>query len=778
MTDRIAFLIDQNMQQPVHLSIYRAKYFTLSMKETIGEPLVLRWAKAMVSVMENIPITILPQELIVGRLSGVGKYGIFYPELDASLFANQELEKSFEGAEHLPYSKKDYTVIMEEILPFWKGNTFREEFYPLLPKATKKIMFSDSENSEPRFIISETATIRHSLQWALDYKKILEIGFVGIEKDAQAHLDNLSQESNNTDESKKNLYESVIILCQGIKTFAERYAQKALELAKNSNDINRQKELYAIAERCNHVPYHPARNFIEAVQAQWFAQLISRIEQSHGGHISNGRIDQFLYPFYTKDKTENDITDEQTKEILQCLWLNIAQCVRLNPTPVGSKMYQDYLHWEFTTIAGQLSDGSDATNKLTTLVLDSVLDFPLDFPWLGIRIHKNSPKVFLEYLCDKLVNSHKSPVLLNDEEIIPLLIKRGGTLEEALDYCGSGFSEARMINKDTYFTGTTWINLLAVLEMALYNGATSASKMETVGLTTGNYDEFSTFSQLWESLLLQLNFLLSRVAEQQDLADSIRKNYFSAPYLSSLHDLAMRDGKDVTQGGFSELQSGGNIGAIGFANLVDSLAVIQELVFEKKKYTLSELLKVVRNNFEKNESIREECLQVCKFGTVNERTDKLAYALDSAMVNFCQNHKDSNGKNPMLFYVPVAAHLAMGRVTGATPDGRLAGQAFNYGFSPVKQDDFPTPSLVLTSLKNSKDNTLMARGARVLYLDLPAYIYRTTNGKSALYKILQTWCKQKHWFLQLHFCEEHNHHNNILPSMQKHGLNTNYLRAL
>ncbi len=783
MTDRIAALINETMHKPAHLSIFRAKYFTLSMKETEGQPLVMRWAKAMVSVMNNIPILILPNELIVGRLAKQGRYGIFYPELDANLFTKKINSNIFINLEHTPYTEEEYDEIVNEIVPYWQGKTFKDALYPLLPPATKKIMFADpnAENlneAEQRFIISETSTLRHSLQWVLDYKKVLERGFVGIEAEARKCIENLQESAVANKEEKEVFYSSVIIICQGIKHFAERYAQKALELAKNESNAIRQKELLAIAERCNHVPYYPARNFTEAVQSQWFTQLASRIEQSHGGNISNGRIDQFLYPYYIKDKTENDLADEYVKEVLQSLWLNISQSIRMNATPVGSKMYQDHLHWECTTIGGQLADASDATNKLSTLIFDSAIDFPLDFPWLAIRIHRNTPQTFLEHISEQIVHSQKKPIFLNDEEIIPLLLKRGGSLQEALDYSGSGFSEARMINKDTYFTCTTWLNLIAALQMALYDGAICFEKNEVIGLRTGHLKEFNTFSQLWEALLLQINFLMSRVAQQQDIAEDLRKELMAAPLLSSLHDLCMKEGRDITEGKFAELQSSGNIGVVGFANLVDSLAVIKELVFEKQKYSLIDFMEMVQDNYKDNEILRQECLNIEKFGSAEHDTTEIALMLDSAMTRFCAEHKNNNNKNPLLFYVPIAAHLAMGRVTGATPDGRLAGKAFSYGFSPTNQGDFPSPGLVLSSMKNCKDAKLYARGSRVFRLDLPSYIYQTKKGKAAFVKLLRVWCEQKHWFLQVHFSEENLHQSShVMPSMQKHGLNTNYLKA-
>ena len=253
--------------------------------------------KALAHVMENIDVRILPDELIVGRGGPEGRYGILYPELEGAYFATAG--SLLESAEDMPhhFSEQDIAVIRDELLPFWAGRTFRESLADAVPLHLRRLLYKDGDIYVPSFIIHETATVRHSLQWVLDYGKVLQRGFCGIYQEAARRLDalDINDPSNNWD--KAPFYRAVMILCEGIRSFACRYAALARQQAAACGDAVRREELERIAAICEHVPWQPARTFHEALQAQWFTQLVSRLEQLHGGIISNGRMDQYLYPF-------------------------------------------------------------------------------------------------------------------------------------------------------------------------------------------------------------------------------------------------------------------------------------------------------------------------------------------------------------------------------------------------------------------------------------------------------------------------------------------------
>ncbi len=743
---RIESLLQQSSLRKPRLNIERARYITHSLRQTEGLSMTMRWTKAMVNVMDTMDIHILPHETIVGRFGAQGQYGIFYPELEGSFFV-LEKEDAAESLVTQYFSSDDCVLIQQELLPYWRGRTYREGFTAELSADLKKLMYSEDDFSSPSFIVQETAYLRHSLQWVHDYEKILQKGFVSIEEDAQLHLAGLDAQ----DTEKKDFYTSIIELCQGIKRFSMRYAEHATYLASLEASSERKEELLGIAERCTQVPYYPARNFPEAVQSQWFVQFISRIEQLHGGNISNGRIDQYLYPYFESDRKKGVLTVEQAKEYLNHLWCNMSQILRLQTTPSGEKIYENNAHWEATTIGGQLSKGEDATNDLSYLVLETAIHFPLDYPYLCVRIHENTPDKLLKAVAHAVRQGKDLPVLINDEEIIPLLQNNGATEKEARNYSPSGYSEVRVLNRNTYLTGSTWLNLVAVLEMALSDGRCSSSPKTSVGLKTGDVTRFTSFEVFMDAFFAQLNYVQQAIFSQQYIADKIRHKYFAFPFLSSLHSLCMKHGMEITSDRVPEsLSFGGFTGVTGFATVVDSLAVIKRLVFEEKSLSMERLLEAVAMNFEGFEDVRQRCLHCPKYGTGDALTIALAKEIDRKMVTTCHATRNFYGGIPQIFYVPVTTHVAMGRISGATPNGRRAGEELSSGTSPTHGAASLGPLVFLASEKATKNPDLFSMGARVIDI---AFCPRTLQGEQGigmLCELIKGWCKQKHWYLRFH----------------------------
>lgn len=739
------------------LSIERARHFTAVFRATEYLPLVLRWARAMRAALENIPVIIQPDELLVGRAGPVGLYGIFYPELEGAYFAEAGALHEEDIDAQYSISPEDMQCLRSDIVPYWTGRTFREGLARTIAPELGRLLYKDGNIYEPSCIIHESATVRHSLQWVLDYRKILERGFSGIHAEAEARLAALDINDPCRSVDKAPFYQAVLELCQGVCAFAARHAAEAERLAGQAENPARAEELREIAAICRHVPWQPARTFHEALQAQWFTQLVSRLEQMHGGIIGNGRMDQYLYPLFAADKAAGRLSDARALELLDCLWCNIAQFKRVQLNATGIKIYEGHAHWEHTTIGGQLPGGGDATNALTFMLLQSWREFPLDYPDLGVRLHEKSPDSLLERLTAsgrdgmQLQHVHKFlPKLLNDEEIIPHLTLYGASLHEARDYCGSGCSEARLINRHTYMSGSTWFNLAAVLEMSLYQGRCHAGGENRLGLSTPGADTLDSFEAVIEAFFTQLRYIIRQVQVQQYMTDAMRSRFMAAPLVSSLHDLCMAEGRDINEGRFERgIAQGGQIGPIGFATVVDSLCAIKTLVFEESRFSLPVLLEAMQANFEGHETIRALCAAAPKYGNGIAWVDALAQRIEGVMLELCREHRNFYGGQPQLFYVPVTCHKAMGRVTGATPDGRRAGDFLSEGVSPSMGASVQGPLAVLQSAAQSKVLEAEGGASRFLVLSLAPSHVSGRQGGEALASLLRLWVRQKHWHLQL-----------------------------
>ena len=737
------------------LSVDRAKFFTRALCKTEYLPLVLRWSIALAHVMRQIDIHILPDELLVGRGGPPGKYGILYPELEGAYFAQAgTLLESQKGFPH-QFTITDLTVIRDELLPYWAGRTFREGLADALPDDLRKLVYKNDNMYEPSLIIYESATLRHSLQWVLDYKKVIERGFEDLRNEAQRLLESLDINNPAHNWNKAPFYRAVIILCEAMRDFALRHAELAEQQANECTNAKRAAELREIARICRRVPWKPAQTFHEALQAQWFTQLASRFEQVHGGIVGNGRIDQYLYPFFVRDREAGKLSTEQALELLDCLWLNMAQFIRLQPTRLGTQIYEGSAHWEHTTIGGVLPDNSDATNELSRLILQSRREMPIPYPDLCARVHLGTPDDFLLDICETIKTGCGAPKLLNDAEIIPLLVAKGASLVEARDYCGSGCSEVRLINRDTYLTGTTWLNLAAILEMTLYDGYCSMETDEALGLRTGDPCAFTSYDEFERAFHEQLGFILRQALIQQYITDTLRPSHMAAPLLSTLHDLCMEEGKDINEGCFSRgLSFGGQVGATGFATVVDSLAAIRELVFENKVIPMDRLLTALRNNFEGFEAERLACTNATKFGNNRSEVDAIGSRLEAFIISQCERHTSYYDGQPLLFYVPVTSHTAMGRVTGATPNGRRAGETLSGGIAPSPGAAREGLSSILHSVAATKCGASTARAARMLDLHLAPRAVAGHEGTKKMAAFIRVWCAQQHWHLHIHMLDE------------------------
>lgn len=725
-----------------HMNIERALHFTTYFREHEHEPLIQRWSGAMCRVMDRMEIHVLPHEMLLGRMGPEGRYGIFYPELEGTYLLESERALENELAQLYRISPEDIDTLRGEILPYWQEKTMRERLAAALPPDLKNLFYQDGQAYNPSFILHETATIRHSLQWALPYEKILQQGFMGIVAQAEAALGTVAQGS-----PQEVFFSAILALCHAVRRLAGRYEACARQLATQCH--GEQARHYArMAELCAHVPWQPARTFHEAVQAQWFTQLISRIEQLHGGMISNGRMDQFLLPYYRQDMEEGRLTSQAAQEILESLWGNISQCVRIQTSPAASKIYENNAaHWEHVTIGGVTADGSDAANELSTLLFRSAQHFPWPYPLFCVRVHAHSDEKLLALATALAARGQVALSFINDEEVIPLLTRRGAPLCEARDYSTAGCAEARLLQRHTYFSGSTWLNLGAALEMALYDGFCCQSTRR-MGIPTGDATRFTCFEDFWAAFQAQVQHLQIQIFRQQGIMESLRAQMVAAPLLSCLHDLCMAQGRDINDAALhGGIDVGGQTSPVGFASVVDSLAALRELVYVRKSISLHDFITVLRNNFQGHEILRRQCLTLPKYGIGNAEVDALGQRLEQCMADMCLRHRNMYGGQGELLYVPVTGHVAMGRVTGALPDGRLAGDRFSEGVTPVLGQDKEGPTALLESARNTMARRHPARTTRMLTVHLRSEDVQDAAAPHKLAALLRVWCQQGHWHL-------------------------------
>ena len=674
---RVFKLLERFDGQKPAIDVERALYFTQSMAETVGQPLVLRWAKALMNVAKNITVMVQDDQLLLGRCGGHdGRYGILYPELDGDFLDIAVRDLPTRPQSPASISPEDAKIVVEQIAPFWKGRTYHEALNKALPAEVHKLTYDDPDGLISRFIVNETSSFRSSIQWVHDYEVVLKRGFNGLKQEMEEKLAALDPASPVDQVDKRPFIEATILVCDAIVLWAKRHADAARKAAEACADPVRKAELIRMAENAEHVPANPARDFYEAVQSQYFTQMFSRLEQKTGTTISNGRMDQYFYPFYKKDMEAGILTDEKTLEYLECMWVGMAEFIDMYISPAGGAFNEGYAHWEAVTIGGQTPDGRDATNDLTYLFLKSKREFPLHYPDLAARIHSRAPERYLWDVAETIKFGSGFPKLCNDEECIPLYVSKGATFEEALDYAVSGCIEIRMPNRDTYTSGGAYTNFASAVEMALYDGKMKKYGDVQLGIQTGDARKFKSWDEFWNAYVQQHMLLLRTTFIQQYIVIQTRAKHFAQPMGSVLHALCRKHCIDLHQPQIPEGLNFGYFEFMGLGTVIDSLAAIKKLVFEDKKLTMDQLIDALEANFEGYEDIQKLCFGAPKHGNDIEDVDQLTRRFFRDVERIYRSHgPDYFGYEAHMAPFSLSYHNYFAPMTGALPNGRQKGVA-------------------------------------------------------------------------------------------------------
>ncbi|MFO1291956.1 MAG: pyruvate formate lyase family protein [Rubrivivax sp.] len=738
------------------VALERAVYFTESFKETEGQPIVLRWAKALLHTTRRIGVHIFDDELIVGRpASWFGKHGIIYPELDGSLMvpAIDVFRKALADGkpDAVVITDEDEKVIREVLSPYWSGRDFTPAFIRALPEDARRFSFGPDRSNIFRqtAVIMSTQSMRSSQNWVIDHGKLMQRGCKGIREDAQARLAALSNPVERT--TKAPFLEAVILTCDAMSTWARRHADKARELAAAETRAQRRAELLEIADACDWAPENPCRTFREALQVQWFSQCMSRLEEMIGGDINQGRMDQYLYPYYRADLAAGRITEESATELFHCLWINMMQYIQLNLSPTAAAGREGFSHHETVTIGGQTREGDDATNELTYVLLESTRALRTSYPELAARIHANTPERFLHAVAEANKDGKGSPKIINDEYVVPFYLQHGVAIADALDYAVSGCIESRLPNIETHKTGNSAINYGSVVEMTLRNGRVKIFGDLRFGLETGEARDFQSYDELWAAFKLQLENVVANIMIQGAVGRQLKPRHFAAPYASMLHDLASQACMDLQRHdepipGALDLSCIDGIG--GFGTAIDSLAAIKTLVFDEKKLTWAELLDALERNWEGREATRQLCLNAPKYGNGIEWVDMIGRDIHRVVLDCVHRNAKPNGQSTIVRIIPITFHVPAGKVTMATPTGRPAGEYLSEGISPAHGMDVKGPTVSLTSMARATGLAYKEKGANLINMKFSPANLAGEAGTRRLMQLIRCWCDLKLWHLQ------------------------------
>lgn len=730
-TDRIPRLVAHLYAKMPEIESARARLITESYKATEDKPVIMRRALAFAHILDNIPIIIREGELVVGSSTIAPRGCQTYPE-----FSYKWLEAEFETVAERkadPFYIADQTK--KELLAadaYWEGKTTSDLATALMTEETKKAIEHNIFTPGNYFYNG----VGHV---TVQYDKVLAMGYRGIIEEIQQELDRCNPGDGDYC-TKSQFLKAAILSCEAVIRYARRYAQLAEKEAAACTDSARKQELLQIAANCARVPEHGAATFHEACQSFWFVQQLLQLESS-GHSISPGRFDQYMYPYYKKDLEAGRLTRESAQELIDCIWVKLNDLNKCRDA-ASAEGFAGYSLFQNLIVGGQDKEGLDVTNDLSFMCITASKHVFLPQPSLSIRVWNKSPHELLLKAADLTRTGIGLPAYYNDEVIIPSLLSRGLTLEDARDYNIIGCVEPQKAGKTEGWHDAAFYNMCRPLELVFSNGW---DKGEKISIETGAVEDMATFEEFYDAYKKQMDYNISLLVNADNAIDVAHATRCPLPFLSCMVDDCVKRGKSVQEGGAVYNFTGPQ--GFGIANMADSLYAIKKLVFDEKKVTLAEYKRALAMNYgqgfdavsageivteilremgrngmavdeaqvagmiaavmsaelpaeekKRYEELRAMIDEVPKFGNDNEEVDMFARDVAYTYTRPLLNYRNPRGGQFQAGLYPVSANVPLGAQTGATPDGRLAHTPVADGVSPSAGKDVYGPTAAANSV--------------------------------------------------------------------------------
>lgn len=684
-TERVKKLREQSVKAVPYISLERAKLVTEVYKEYQGAvPTPILRALAFKNLMEKKTLCINDGELIVGERGEKPAATPTYPELCCHTVEDFDI---MDRREKISFKvcDEDKKYQKEEIIPFWEKRAMRHVLLSQMPQ--------DWHDIYEAGIITEFMEQRAPGHTVAD-DKIYNRGFKDFKAQIESEIAKLDIYNDPEFYEKKAQLEAMAICCDAIITYGKRYAEYARELAAKEADPVRKEELLGIAERCDWVPENAPRNFAEALQMYWFVHLGVITELNTWDSFCPGRLDQHLNPFYKKEIEAGTLTKEEAFELLECFWVKFNN--QPAPPKVGITLEESGTYTDFCNInlGGLTKDGKDGVNEVTYLLLDVIEDMRLLQPSSNIQISKLNPDKFIKRAAKIVRTGFGQPSMYNVETVIAEMLRVGKTIEDAR--CGgiSGCVETGAFGKERYSL-TGYFNLPKILEITLNNGI-DPNTGKQIGLKTGEVTEFKTFEELFDAYEKQINHFADIKIKGNQIIEKLYAIRMPSPFMSIVIDDCITDAKDYNAGGAR--YNTRYIQGVGIGTITDALTSIKYNVFDKKKFTMEELLQALKDNFEGHEIIHNMVLnKTPKYGNDDDYADDIMQDVFNAYFNAIDGRVAPTGATYRIDMLPTTCHVYFGKVTGATPDGRVARKPHTDGISPSKGADRNGPTGVIKS---------------------------------------------------------------------------------
>ncbi len=673
-TDRVKRLNKMLHSFRPAVELQRTRVLTEHFQKTEGETYLRRRYFALAKVYETLPVTIYDDERLVGWQGSQPRAENISIEVCAH-WLDKELdilsERQFDP---FKISEKDKRELQEKYLPYWKDKT-------LAYKWSKRVKVPE------KWTLSRVAGITTYISnigthFTPDYKTFLAVGFKDYEEKAATALESLD-ETDPANLGKRDFYEGIIAVCQAAKTLGMNYARKAEEFAAQCQDPTRREELLQIAQRCKRVPYEPPANFIEALQACWFALVMLNVEGSGPG-VTLGRFDQFMYPFLERDLEEGALSIPQALELIEELYLKITNFVWFQPAELAHKV-GGYYRFSSLDVGGLDRQGRDASNLLSYLCLRALRYVRTTGPTVHVQVHPKTPDSLLIEAAKLTAEGMGHPSYFNLETLYSMLRMRTAGLTGRSPYSEEELREGAVMigcvepgvqGLQYGHTSSSIINLGNTMSLVMNNGvfpkgvpAWGAGTL--MGVETGDPRRFQSFYEVMDAVKTQLKYQVTQCHAELLVAEKLHAEEFQLPTYTILSRGAVERGIDVVAGG-AQVNIGPTHECIGIADIGDSLAAIKKLVFEDREITMDELCDALDADFDGYEELRQKLLNAPKYGNDDDYADDLVAEILRYYAEMVSELKCWRGHRADPGIQTVQANVLMGQSCWALSSGRKA----------------------------------------------------------------------------------------------------------
>ena len=627
----MAALRNAMMDSLVGVALHRAKVFTEVFQQHEAEPWIVRKALALREYFATVPLYLREHDGIAGTISE--RPGAMPVMVEIGIAENNIY--CGERPDRTGYLKGQ---VPEEIRDYWKnGNLWGLYRTQILQQPPVK-NHDELPAAAPYYKL-----VGNQGHLCPGYRELLQVGIGGLRRKVQR------RQKGETDADKLAFLTAADHTLAGLSTWAQRYSKFLVAEGKQE-----------MARICSKIATQPPKTFREALQLAWLAQQAIHIE-GHGYSCTPDHLDQLLLPYYEADRKAGRLEDTEVIRLTENFALKMFDNTVWGP--------EHHLTQGFV-VGGSTPDGRDLTNRLSWLMLEGTTNMALPEPRVWVRWHPAIDQKFFDFCLTRLARTTCFPMLWNDKVVPQGLMALGVAREDAFNYVPVGCNELAVPGQ-FYFNPAANCGYLPAIEAALTSGkgykqqwkwwkiAPAASELKT-------FDQFAAAvgaymrAEIKQSYAHELQMLKAQMLWGQ------------TPLTSCFFEGCVEHAHDMISGTKYNILS---CGGIAFANAVDCLAAVREVVYEKKAAALGEVAAACAADFQGYERLRAKLQAASKHGNDDPRLDDIIRLVerlrDEPMKEICRDPRD--GSKFGNCHVVRGAAVTMGRITPATPDGRLAG---------------------------------------------------------------------------------------------------------